>query len=66
MKDGLLKLSSNHIGSTSVVVRYKMSCLAILFLFSYSIKSDLYHVVHSVSLNKLFNMFMIYFQYERT
>ena len=43
--------------------------LLIVFLFSFSTKSALYqvkHVVHSVSLNKLFNIFTIYFQYDNT
>ena len=39
------------------IVQYKMSfSVVILFLFSYSIKSSISMVVHSISLNKLFNM----------
>jgi len=56
MKYDLLKVSTSLSGSTYVIVQYKMSCLVFLFLFSFSTKSALYHVVHSVSLNKLFNM----------
>ena len=62
----LLKVSSSLSGSTFVIVQYKLVCLVILFLFSFSTKSALYHMVHSVSLNKLFNMCMIYFQYDST
>ena len=53
----LLKVSSSLSGSTFIIIQYKMAWLVILFLFSFSTKSALYDMVHSVSLNKLFNMF---------
>jgi len=66
MKYVLLKFSSSLSGRNFVIVQYKNGFLVILFLFSCSTKSVLYHVVHSVSLNKLFNICMIYFQYDST